>query len=187
MSDEITLCLESMKEDMTNAFQFLEKELDKVRAGKANIKMLDTVKADYYGTPTPLSQIASLSTPDPKQIVIQPWEKSMIGPIEKAILAANLGFNPQNNGEVVRVIVPALTEERRKELVKKVKQESEQAKISIRNIRRKTNDEVKKLKDNGVPEDEVKKAETSIQKTTDDFIAKVDQFYAFKEKEIMTI
>ncbi|MBR4512743.1 MAG: ribosome recycling factor [Bacteroidales bacterium] len=187
MSDEITLCLESMKEEMQNAFLYLEKELDKIRAGKANVKMLDTVKVDYYGTPTPLSQVASLSTPDPKQIIIQPWEKSMIGPIEKAILAANLGFNPQNNGEVVRVIVPALTEERRKELVKKVKQESEQAKISIRNIRRKTNDEVKKLKDGGVPEDETKKAETSIQKTTDEFIAKIDQFYSFKEKEIMTI
>ncbi|MBO4773300.1 MAG: ribosome recycling factor [Bacteroidales bacterium] len=187
MSDEITLCLESMKEEMQNAFLYLEKELDKIRAGKANVKMLDTVKVDYYGTPTPIAQVASLSTPDPKQIVIQPWEKSMIGPIEKAILAANLGFNPQNNGEVVRVIVPALTEERRKELVKKVKQESEQAKISIRNIRRKTNDEVKKLKDGGVPEDETKKAETSIQKTTDEFIAKVDQFYGFKEKEIMTI
>ena len=172
------------KDKITNG---LEKELDKVRAGKANVKMLDTVKVDYYGTPTPLAQVASLSTPDPKQIVIHPWEKSMISPIEKAILAANLGFNPQNNGEVVRVVVPALTEERRKELVKKVKQESEQAKISIRNIRRKANDEVKKLKDDGVPEDEAKKAETSIQKTTDDFIAKVDQFYGFKEKEIMTI
>jgi ribosome recycling factor len=187
MSEEINLYIETMKDEMQNAFLYLEKELDKIRAGKANVKMLDTVKADYYGTPTPLSQIASLSTPDPKQILIQPWEKNMIGPIEKAILAANLGFNPQNNGEVVRVIVPALTEERRKDLVKKVKQESEQAKISIRNIRRKTNDEVKKLKDNGVSEDEIKKAEGTIQKSTDEFIAKVDQFYTFKEKEIMTI
>ncbi len=187
MSEEIKLCIESMKEDMQNAFQFLEKELDKIRAGKANVKMLDSVRVDYYGTLTPLAQIASLSTPDPKQIIVQPWEKNMIVPIEKAILSANLGFNPQNNGEVVRVIVPALTEDRRKELVKKVKQESEQAKISIRNIRRKANDEVKKLKDEGVPEDEAKKAETSIQKVTDDFIAKVDQFYTFKEKEIMTI
>ena len=164
MSDEINLCLESMKEDMQNAFLFLEKELDKIRAGKANVKMLDTVKVDYYGAPTPLSQVASLSTPDPKQIMIQPWEKNMIGPIEKAILAANLGFNPQNNGEVIRVVVPTLTEERRKDLVKKVKQESEQAKISIRNIRRNANNDVKKLKDDGVPEDEVKKAETDIQK-----------------------
>ena len=117
MSDEINLCLESMKEDMQNAFLFLEKELDKIRAGKANVKMLDTVKVDYYGAPTPLSQVASLSTPDPKQIMIQPWEKNMIGPIEKAILAANLGFNPQNNGEVIRVVVPTLTEEDRKSVV----------------------------------------------------------------------
>ncbi|MBO4402745.1 MAG: ribosome recycling factor [Bacteroidales bacterium] len=187
MSDEINLCLESMKEDMQNAFLFLEKELDKIRAGKANVKMLDTVKVDYYGAPTPLSQVASLSTPDPKQIMIQPWEKNMIGPIEKAILAANLGFNPQNNGEVIRVVVPTLTEERRKDLVKKVKQESEQAKISIRNIRRNANNDVKKLKDDGVPEDEVKKAETDIQKMTDEFIEKVDKLYTFKEKEIMTI
>lgn len=187
MSDEINICIESMKEDMQNAFLFLEKEMDKIRAGKANVKMLDTVKVDYYGTPTPLSQVASLSTPDPKQIMIQPWEKNMISPIEKAILAANLGFNPQNNGEVIRVLVPTLTEDRRKDLVKKVKQESEQAKISIRNIRRNANNDVKKLKDDGIPEDEIKKAETSIQKITDEFTEKVDQFYSFKEKEIMTI
>lgn len=187
MSEDISICLNLMKKDMQNAFSYFERELDKIHAGKANVKMLDSVKVDYYGTPTPLSQVAGLSTPDPKQIMIQPWEKSMIMPIEKAILAANLGFNPQNNGEIIRVIVPALTEERRKNLVKKVKQEAEQAKISMRNIRRNTNNEVKDLKNKDVPEDEIKKAEISIQKTTDDYISRVEQFYAFKEKEIMTI
>ena len=125
-------CLSEMKNDMTNSLNFLKKELEQIRAGKANPKMLEGVKVDYYGTPTPIEQVASIGTPDPKQILIQPWEKSMIGPIEKAIMAANLGFNPQNNGEIIRVIVPTLTEERRKELVKRTKQETEQAKVNIR-------------------------------------------------------
>ena len=143
MSDDITLCIETMQESMQNSLVFFEKELDKIRAGKANVKMLDSVKVDYYGTMTPIAQVASLSIPDPKQIMIQPWEKSMITPIEKAIMAANLGFNPQNNGEVIRVIVPTLTEERRKELVKKVKQEGEQVKVTIRNTRRTANTTIK--------------------------------------------
>ena len=187
MIETSSQCLNAMKQDMTNSLTYLEKELDQIRAGKAHPKMLDSVKVDYYGTPMPIAQIANVATPDPKQIVIQPWEKNMIGPIEKAILAANLGFNPQNNGEIIRVLVPALTEERRKELVKKVKQETEQAKINIRNIRRNANEQAKKLKDNGVSEDEIKKLENDIQKTTDDFIKKVDNCFQIKEKEIMTV
>ena len=180
-------CLSEMKNDMTNSLNFLKKELEQIRAGKANPKMLEGVKVDYYGTPTPIEQVASIGTPDPKQILIQPWEKSMIGPIEKAIMAANLGFNPQNNGEIIRVIVPTLTEERRKELVKRIKQETEQAKVNIRNIRRNANDQAKKLKDNGVSEDEIKKLENDIQKATDTFIADIDKLFAMKEKEIMTV
>ena len=180
-------CLSEMKNDMTNSLNFLKKELEQIRAGKANPKMLEGVKVDYYGTPTPIEQVASIGTPDPKQILIQPWEKSMIGPIEKAIRAANLGFNPQNNGEIIRVIVPTLTEERRKELVKRTKQETEQAKVNIRNIRRNANDQAKKLKDNGVSEDEIKKLENDIQKATDTFIADIDKLFAMKEKEIMTV
>ena len=180
-------CLSEMKNDMTNSLNFLKKELEQIRAGKANQKMLEGVKVDYYGTPTPIEQVASIGTPDPKQILIQPWEKSMIGPIEKAIMAANLGFNPQNNGEIIRVIVPTLTEERRKELVKRTKQETEQAKVNIRNIRRNANDQAKKLKDNGVSEDEIKKLENDIQKATDTFIADIDKLFAMKEKEIMTV
>ena len=187
MTDDIILCIETMNESMQNAIQYFEKEFEKIRAGKANVKMLDGVKVDYYGSMTPLSQVASLSVPDPKQIMIQPWEKSMISPIEKAIMAANLGFNPQNNGEVIRVIVPTLTEERRKELVKKAKQEAEQAKVTLRNVRRTSNNTIKELKDDGVPEDEIKKAEATIQKITDDYIDKIDKYLEIKEKEIMTI
>ena len=187
MSDDVILCIETMKESMQNAILHFEKEFDKIRAGKANVKMLDGVKVDYYGSITPLSQVASLSVPDPKQIMIQPWEKSMISPIEKAIMAANLGFNPQNNGEVIRVIVPVLTEERRRDLVKKAKQEAEQTKVSIRNIRRTANNTIKELKDEGVPEDEIKKGEATIQKITDEYIEKVDKYLDLKEKEIMTI
>ena len=187
MSDDITLCIETMQESMQNSLVFFEKELDKIRAGKANVKMLDSVKVDYYGTMTPIAQVASLSIPDPKQIMIQPWEKSMITPIEKAIMAANLGFNPQNNGEVIRVIVPTLTEERRKELVKKVKQEGEQVKVTIRNTRRTANTTIKELKDSGLPEYVIKKTEVTIQKITYEFIEKVYKYIEVKEKEIMTI
>lgn len=187
MTESCSSCLASVKDSMQSAMNYLEKELEKIRAGKANVKMLDGIKVDYYGTMTALDQVAGLTTPDPKQIAIQPWEKNLISPIEKAILAANLGFNPQNNGEVIRIVIPALTEERRKDLVKKVKQEVEQAKVNIRNVRRNANETAKKLKDNGISEDEIKKLETDIQKVTDDFIAKADKYLELKEKEIMTI
>ena len=187
MTESCNSCMQSTKEGMQNALNHLEKELEKIRAGKANVKMLDGIKVDYYGTMTPLEQVAGLTTPDPKQIVIQPWEKNLIPIIEKAIMAANLGFNPQNNGEIIRIVVPALTEERRKDLVKKVKQEVEQTKVNIRNVRRNANATAKELKDSGVSEDEIKKMETEIQKITDDFIAKTDKYLEVKEKEIMTI
>ena len=172
---------------MNSTIAFFEKELQKVRAGKANPQMLEGLKVDYYGNPTPIEQVGNINTPDARQIVIQPWERNMLPIIEKAILAANLGFTPQNNGEFIRIVVPSLTEERRKELVKKVKQETEQNKVTIRNIRRNANDTAKKLKDNGVPEDEAKKLEADIQKMTDDFIAKIDKMAEAKEKEIMTV
>lgn len=187
MTEETKKCLEQAKDSMNAAIQFFDKELQKVRAGKANPQMLEGLKVDYYGNPTPIEQVGNINTPDARQIVIQPWERNMLPVIEKAILAANLGFTPQNNGEFIRIIVPSLTEERRKELVKKVKQETEQNKVTIRNMRRTANEQAKKMKDNGVPEDEVKKLETDIQKMTDDFITKIDKMAELKEKEIMTV
>jgi ribosome recycling factor len=187
MSEETKKCLDQAKESMNGAIMAFDKDLQKVRAGKANPQMLEGLKVDYYGNPTPVEQVGNISTPDARQIVIQPWERNMLPIIEKAILAANLGFTPQNNGEFIRIVVPSLTEERRKELVKKVKQETEQHKVTIRNIRRTANDTAKKLKDNGTPEDEVKKLEADIQKLTDDSIAKIDKMAEMKEKEIMTV
>ena len=149
--------------------------------------MLEGLKVDYYGNPTPIEQVGNISTPDARQIIVQPWERNMLQPIEKAILAANLGFTPQNTGEFIRIVVPTPTEERRKELVKKAKQDAEQLKVSIRNIRRSANDAAKKLKNNGIPEDVVKKLETDIQKVTDEFVGKVDKMVEAKEKEIMTV
>ncbi len=180
-------CLKQTKDNMTAAVNFFDKSLQKIRAGKASPQMLEGLKVDYYGNPTPVDQVANINTPDAHQIVIQPWERTMLPVIEKAILAANLGMTPQNNGEFIRLVVPTPTEERRKELVKKAKQEAEQTKVSIRNIRRTANDEAKKLKDGGVEEDAIKKLETDIQKATDEMIAKVDKIMEAKEKEIMTV
>ena len=187
MVEDTKNCLEAMKNGMQGAISYLERELEKIRAGKASPKMLDGVKVDYYGTMTSLDQVANLTTPDPKQIMIQPWERNLIPAIEKAIMAANLGFNPQNNGEMIRILVPALTEERRRELAKKAKQEVENAKVNVRNVRRNANTDAKNLKDSGVSEDEIKKLEADIQKTTDEFIAKADKYFEAKEKEIMTV
>lgn len=172
---------------MSAAVAHFDKDLQKVRAGKASPQMLDGIKVDYYGNPTPIDQVANVNTPDAHQIIIQPWERNMLPVIEKAILAANIGVTPQNNGEFIRLVVPAPTEERRKELVKKAKQDAEQAKVAIRNIRRTANDDAKKLKDEGVEEDAVKKLETDIQKATDEAIGKVDKIMEAKEKEIMTV
>ena len=172
---------------MSAAVAHFDKDLQKVRAGKASPQMLDGIKVDYYGNPTPIDQVANVNTPDAHQIIIQPWERNMLPVIEKAILAANIGVTPQNNGEFIRLVVPAPTEERRKELVKKAKQDAEQAKVAIRNIRRTANDDAKKLKDDGVEEDAVKKLEADIQKATDEAIGKVDKIMEAKEKEIMTV
>ncbi len=180
-------CLKQAKETMNATVAHFDKELQKVRAGKASPQMLDGIKVDYYGNPTPIDQVANVNTPDAHQIVIQPWERNMLPVIEKAILAANIGVTPQNNGEFIRLVIPAPTEERRKELVKKAKQDAEQTKVAIRNIRRSANDDAKKLKDNGVEEDAIKKLETDIQKATDDAISKVDKIMEAKEKEIMTV
>jgi ribosome recycling factor len=172
---------------MSAAVAHFDKDLQKVRAGKASPQMLDGIKVDYYGNPTPIEQVANVNTPDAHQIVIQPWERNMLPVIEKAILAANIGVTPQNNGEFIRLVIPAPTEERRKELVKKAKQDAEQTKVAIRNIRRTANDDAKKLKDDGVEEDAVKKLEADIQKATDEAISKVDKIMEAKEKEIMTV
>jgi len=179
--------LKQAKESMNATVAHFEKELQKVRAGKASPQMLDGIKVDYYGNPTPIDQVANVNTPDAHQIIIQPWERNMLPVIEKAILAANIGVTPQNNGEFIRLVIPAPTEERRKELVKKAKQEAEQTKVAVRNIRRTANDDAKKLKDEGIEEDAVKKLEADIQKATDEAISKVDKIMEAKEKEIMTV
>ncbi len=187
MHEEVEFCLAEAKEGMENALVHLEHEFQKIRAGKASPQMLEGVKIDYYGTLTPIDQTANINTPDPRQIIVQPWDKSVMGLIEKAIMAANLGFNPKNEGEILRIIVPALTEERRKDLVKRAKAEAENARISIRNIRRIAMDTSKKLEKDGVPEDETEKLEALIQKLTDEFIIKVDKVFEVKEKDIMTV
>ena len=175
------------KDKMSKAIFHLEEELKTYRAGKANPAVFHNIMVDYYGNPTPIPQVASITTPDAKTMLIQPWDKKMIPAIEKAIMVANLGFTPQNNGEHVRINVPPLTEERRKDLVKKVKQEGENAKISIRNARRDGVDLLKKYQKDGLPEDLVKDGEAVLQKDTDNFNKKVDEILALKEKEIMTV
>jgi ribosome recycling factor len=172
---------------MERAIEHADNELNKIRAGKASPSMLDDVTVDYYGTATPLSQVGSVNTPDARTIIIQPWEKSLLAPIEKAIIAANLGVNPQNDGIIIRINVPPLTEERRRDLVKKAKGEAETGKIAIRNIRKDANEKIKKLKSEGVSEDEIKVGEAEIQKLTDAYIIKVDQLSDAKEKDIMTV
>lgn len=186
MSDVKTI-LDGAKSQMEKTIAHLEAELAKIRAGKANPAMLDNVKVDYYGSMVPLSNAASVNTQDSRTILIQPWEKSMLTPIEKAIQAANLGFNPQNDGVLIRIIVPPLTEERRKDLVKTSKSEGEDAKVGIRNIRKESMEKIKGLQKSGLPEDEAKSAEAKIQQLTDEFVAKCDKHLDQKEKEIMTV
>lgn len=187
MTDEIKKIMSDAQAHMEKAIEHLESELAKIRAGKANPSMLDNIHVDYYGASTQLSQVASVNTPDARTIVIQPWEKSMIQPIEKAIQAANLGFNPQNDGLIIRIVVPPLTEERRKELVKKTRAEGEHAKVTIRSLRRDAIEHVKKEVKKGLPEDVSKDSEAKIQHSTDAFIAKIDKHLDVKEKEIMTV
>ncbi len=187
MSEELELISDEAEERMEKAIKHLEYELSHLRAGRANPLLLDGISIDYYGTMTPLAQVSNINTPDAKSILIQPWEKNLLGIIEKAILAANIGMTPMNNGEVIRINVPPLTEERRHQLVKQVKQEGETAKISIRTGRKWFLDELKTLLKDGLPEDEEKNGEKMIQEMTDKHIARVDKVMETKEKEIMTV
>lgn len=187
MTDELELLTEEAKDRMDKSIKHLEYELSHMRAGRANPLLLDGIHLDYYGASTPLSQISNINTPDAKSILIQPWEKTMLGAIEKAILAANIGMTPVNNGEVIRINIPPLTEERRHQLVKQVRVEGETAKISIRTSRKWFNDELKTLKSDGLPEDEEKNGEKIIQDLTEKHISRVDKIVEIKEKEIMTV
>lgn len=187
MKDDIDIILLEAEDSMKKAIEHLDHQLTHIRAGKANPKLIDNVMVEYYGSMTPLPQVANISTPDAKTIAIQPWEKGIIRDIEKAIMAANLGFNPDNNGEMIRISIPPLTEERRRDLVKQAKQEGEEAKISIRLARRDSNVSLKKLVKEGLSEDLEKDAEGVVQKLTDRFTAEVDNMTEVKEKEILTV
>ncbi len=187
MNEFIKLELDEATETMQKAIVHTDSEFTKIRAGKASPSMLDGIMVDYYGSMTPLTQVANVNTPDARTIVVQPWEKAMISPIEKAIMEANIGLNPQNDGQLIRLNVPPLTEERRRDLVKKMKEEAETGRITIRNIRKSANESIKKLKNDGASEDEIKIGETEVQKLTDAFILKIDQLAEIKEKDIMTV
>lgn len=175
------------EENMEGALMFLDEALAHIRAGKANLRILDGIRIDYYGSHVPLSNVASLATPDAKTIVIQPWEKNLISVIEKELMNSDIGITPVNNGEQIRLMIPPLTEERRKNLVKQAKQEAEEAKISVRNTRREANEKLKKLVKDGLPEDMEKDAEGEVQKLHDKYIKKIDEIFVLKEKEILTV
>jgi ribosome recycling factor len=179
--------MDDATESMDKAIKHLEVELTKIRAGKANPQILDGITVDYYGAATPLNQVANVSVADARTLTIQPWEKNMIQPIERAIIAANIGINPQNDGQMIRLFLPPLTEERRKELVKRSAAEGEHAKVGIRNIRRDAIEGIKKLQKDGLSEDTAKDAEADVQELTDKYIVLVDKHLATKEKEIMAI
>ncbi len=185
MNEELQFILDSTKEAMINAIKHLEKQLLNIRAGKASPSMLGSVMVDYYGSQTPLSQVANVNTPDGRTITVVPWEKNMLQEIERAIMIANIGFNPMNNGETIIINVPPLTEERRRNLAKQAKSESEDAKIGIRNARKDANNDLKKLSE--ISEDLQKNAEFDIQEMTDLYVKKIDDIFHLKEKEIMTV
>ncbi len=187
MAEDLTGILQDTQNAMNKALNHLEAELVKIRAGKASPSMLDGINADYYGNPTPISQVANISALDARTITVQPWEKNMLAVIERAIGAANIGINPQNDGTSIRLFLPPLTEERRKELVKKCNAEGEQAKIAVRNIRRDGIENIKKLQKDGLSEDAAKDAEKDIQDTTDKFTSLVEKHLSAKEKEIMAV
>jgi ribosome recycling factor len=187
MTEEIDFILDSTKESMEGSIAHLEKEFLNIRAGKASPAMLGSVFVDYYGSATPLSQIAKISVPDARTITLQPFEKNMLQPIEKAIMIANIGFNPMNNGDVIIISVPPLTEERRRDLAKQAKAEAEDAKIGVRNVRKDANSDIKKLEKEGTSEDVCKSAEESVQKLTDTYIRKIDELLVVKEAEIMKV
>lgn len=183
--EELEIYLETAKEMMEKAVDHTNSAFSKIRAGKAMPNMLDGIEVEYYGAPTPLQQVASVTAPDARTLSIKPWEKSMIQEIEKSIINSGLGFNPQNDGEQIRINIPPLTEERRLQLMKQVKAEAENGKISVRNARKETNDSLKKLE--GVSEDLIKDGEAQVQKLTDTFTSKIDTLVQLKEKDIMTV
>jgi ribosome recycling factor len=187
MSDDLEFILEESQETMKKALGHLETELIRIRAGKANPQMLEGLTVDYYGALTALNQIANVSAIDARTLTIQPWEKNMLQPIERAIIAGNLGVNPQNDGNIIRLFMPPLTEERRKEFVKKANGEGEQAKVAVRSIRREAIEQIKKLQKDGLSEDEAKDAEKKIQELTDKYIVLVEKHLSSKEKEIMSV
>jgi len=187
MSDDVQLILETAEESMQKAISHLESELVKIRAGKANPQMLDGITVDYYGTPTPLNQIGNISVADARTLTIQPWEKNMLQPMERAIIASNICINPQNDGVIIRLFLPPLTEERRRELVKRCLGEGENAKVAVRNIRREAIESIKKLQKSGLSEDEAKDAEADVQELTNGQIAQIDKHLTRKEKEIMAV
>jgi ribosome recycling factor len=184
MNEEVEFIIDTTKEAMSNAIVHLKKELRAIRAGKATPAMLANVMVDYYGSQTPLSQVANVNTPDPRTIAIQPWEKNMLQPIEKAIMVANLGFNPMNNGDIIMINVPPLTEERRIGLAKQAKSEAEHAKVGIRNARKDANNDIKKT---DISDDLKKDSELDVQNLTDSFVKIIEEKLAVKEKEIMTV
>ena len=187
MTDDLSFILEEGKDSMTKAINHLEAELVKIRAGKANPSMLDGIMVDYYGNLTQINQVGNISAMDARTISIQPWEKNMMQPIERAIIAANIGINPQNDGNIIRLFLPPLTEERRKEMVKRSNAEGELAKVGVRSIRREGIEQIKKLQKDGLSEDQAKDSEGEIQEMTDKFIVLIEKHLAAKEKEIMSV
>jgi len=187
MTDDLSIIIDDGKDSMTKAINHLETELVKIRAGKASPAMLNGIVVDYYGNPTPIDQVGNISAMDARTISIQPWEKNMLQPIERAIISANIGINPQNDGNIIRLFLPPLTEERRKEMVKRCNGEGEQAKVAVRSVRRDGIEHIKKLQKDGLSEDQAKDAETEIQEMTDKFISLVEKHLEAKEKEIMSV
>ncbi len=187
MSEDVSMTLELTEDSMKKAINHLETELVKIRAGKANPQMLEGIIVDYYGTPTALNQVGNVSILDARTLTIQPWEKNMLQPIERSIIASNIGINPQNDGNIIRLFLPPLTEERRKELVKRCQGEGEHCRIAIRNIRRDAIEDIKKMQKSGLSEDAAKDAEGDVQEITNKFIAAVEKHLATKEKEILAI
>jgi ribosome recycling factor len=187
MTEEIKMVMEMTEDSMRKAMSHLDETLAHIRAGKADVRALDGVHIDYYGSSTALSQVSNINTPDARTIKIQPWEKTLIGAIERAILIANLGFNPSNNGESILINIPPLTEERRKDLVKQARQEGETAKVSVRNARKEAIDQLRQMKKDGLSEDLEKDAEDDVQSLTDDFTRKVEEMIKKKEIDIMTV
>lgn len=187
MSEDLSLTLDVAEDSMKKAISHLESELAKIRAGKANPQMLEGIMVDYYGSPTPIGQVGNISVLDARTLSIQPWEKNMLQPIERAIIASNIGINPQNDGVIIRLFLPPLTEERRRELVKRCLGEGEHSKVAVRNIRRDAIEGIKKLQKNGLSEDAAKDAEADVQELTNKYISIIDKHLAFKEKEIMAV